>query len=110
MAVKTVFHRPRGGGKTYAIAQMAKRDGGVIITKNADIADHIRQCYGLAADQVMSYHQLQNRGTRGWRPRKIYIDDADWILRDLLRLDHIDALTISNGDEYEIGMIGVEQI
>ena len=35
------------------------------------------------------------------RPRPIYIDNAEYILRDLLRLDRIDAMSISNGVDYE---------
>ena len=101
MATKTVFHRPRGAGKTQALAEMAKRENGLILTMSVGEADRIRRTYGLREDQVMSYHQLQGRGTRGMRPRPIYIDNAEYILRDLLRLDRIDAMSISNGVDYE---------
>jgi hypothetical protein len=101
MPIKTVFHRPRGGGKTQALAEMARRDNGLIITVNAAMAEHIRARFGLREDQVISYHQLQGRGTRGMRPRPIYIDDAELILRDVLRLDRVDGVSMSSDLDYE---------
>ena len=105
-----MFHRPRGGGKTFKLAELARQTGGVIITTHAEMAKHICESYGLERDQAVSYRQVENGCFRGMRPRPIYIDDADTILRMLLRLDRIDGLGINSGMMRADGTCGPETI
>ena len=94
--MRHVIHWPRAAGKTYRLVKLVKETpGGVLITWNADMAEHIRRTYGLFDDQAMSFRQIDKLRGRKIRPI-LFVDNADYILRDVLGGHEIDGMAINN--------------
>ncbi len=101
--IRHVIHLPRGLGRTEHLVDLVKKHNGVLVTHSIGMAEHLRLCYGLREDQVCSYRQLPH-WLRGRERRNLYIDDADWILSDLLGVGDIDGVTMSTPDREDLRM------
>lgn len=80
---------PRGAGKTREMVIRTISENGVLITANKDRGNRILGDYpGLRPDQIFSWaeapYKLRGHRLSTKRQVPIYIDDADWILSDLL--------------------------
>lgn len=79
-----IFGGGRQVGKTYRIVQMLKADpSGVLIVPNVEIANRLREQYGLNESQVVSINQgakLQGREVN------LYVDNLELLIGPLLSL------------------------
>jgi hypothetical protein len=107
--VNYVIHLPRAGGKTEKIVELLKSavnagKDAIIITFNETEAQRLRSVYKLEKGQVLSYHSELYDIITGRKPL-IFIDNADCILRDMLGIPQIDAVSMSSTNEPVMGEI-----
>lgn len=100
-----IINEPRGAGKTTKLVEWLKsakkqhpKCYPIIITFSATEAKRLQVEYDLRPDQVMSWHQYQQR-VSGIN-EVLALDNADMILEDLVH-SKIDIITITKHDELE---------
>lgn len=69
-------------GKTTAILNSAKLDGGIIVFPTLDIGKHFQQSFGLKSEQIASFKQLTNGSLRDVKV-PVYIEEVGMFLKQL---------------------------
>ncbi len=75
--------RPRGGGKTHTIMQaMEEHEDAILVVESYQSQMIMHRIYGLALERirVADYNVLSDLG----RDARVYVDNADSVLRHLL--------------------------
>jgi hypothetical protein len=81
--MKHVIHRPRAAGKTTEMVRLVRETpGGVLVCHNAAYAKLVQEQFHMRPDQVTSYRQVDK--LRGKKDVRLFVDNADIILKDVL--------------------------
>lgn len=94
-----IIMRGRRNGKTTELIKMCAENGGYIVCRSKEIAKMIQvqaKEMGLSIPLPLSYTEFISGSYYGRRIEKIYIDDADELLKRLAHGVVLEAITISN--------------
>lgn len=99
-----IIKRGRRNGKTTELIRMCAENGGYIVCRSKEIAKIIQiqaKEMGLSIPLPLSYAEFIKGSYFGRRIEKIYIDDADELLKRLAHGVVLEAITISDPEESE---------
>lgn len=94
-----VIMRPRQGGKTTALINLARDNGGILIVRGQLEANILKRNYPEMADRIWSSGMFTTAKTRGFKIDKIYIDNADVLLMDVLHIPRLDGISLTGKEE-----------
>lgn len=90
-----VIIEPRGGGKTTKIIKQVIKENGYLLVHNEMEAERLRKLYPKIAKQIFSWKTL-HYCLVGMERRKVFIDNADYFITELVGYSEIGAITISS--------------
>jgi hypothetical protein len=88
---------PRQGAKTTKIIKQVIKNNGYLLVHNEEEANRLRNIYPQLTKQIFSWHSLPD-ALMGKTRRKVYIDNADYFIREIVgECYDIEAITLNKG-------------
>lgn len=104
-----IISKGRRNGKTTELIRMCAERGGYIVCRSNNAALMIKRQskeMGLKIPYPITYAELLHKNYYAKGVKKLYIDDANELLRTLTRGVEVEAITINIQEEREEGQSG----